>query len=180
MNDACIVGGLFAIAGALQMGPLSQYIYKTSVSLRGQYWLAGWNTGQAHPTNGVGMDAFGDWYRRTRDIRALELPGANTVVNAAHNVPLDMFAFGGWPLFLTYLAIMGLALASIVRVTMSKRTYDPIFVGLTQDYTKKERAKVSLWTAFNVFLILLVSFFVGQYVLSFFGITITALVSTKI
>lgn len=51
----------------------------------------------------------------------------------------------------------------------------PIFVGLTQDYTKKERAKVSLWTAFNVFIILLVSFFVGQYVLSFFGITITAL-----
>ena len=51
----------------------------------------------------------------------------------------------------------------------------PIFVGLTQDYSKKERAKVSLWTAFNVFIILLVSFFVGQYVLSFFGITITAL-----
>ena len=51
----------------------------------------------------------------------------------------------------------------------------PIFVGLTQDYTKKERSKVSLWTAFNVFIILLVSFFIGQYVLSFFGITITAL-----
>jgi MarC family membrane protein len=51
----------------------------------------------------------------------------------------------------------------------------PIFVGLTQDYTQKERSKVSLWTAFNVFIILLVSFFIGQYVLSFFGITITAL-----
>jgi MarC family membrane protein len=51
----------------------------------------------------------------------------------------------------------------------------PIFVGLTQDYTKKERAKVSLWTSVNVFIILIISFFVGQYVLSFFGITITAL-----
>ncbi len=51
----------------------------------------------------------------------------------------------------------------------------PIFVGLTQDYTKKERAKVSLWTSINVFIILMISFFVGQYVLSFFGITITAL-----
>lgn len=51
----------------------------------------------------------------------------------------------------------------------------PIFVGLTQDYTKKERSRVSLWTAGNVFIILIISFFVGQYVLSFFGITITAL-----
>lgn len=51
----------------------------------------------------------------------------------------------------------------------------PIFVGLTQDYTKNERSKVSLLTAFNVFIILIISFFVGQYVLEFFGITITAL-----
>lgn len=51
----------------------------------------------------------------------------------------------------------------------------PIFVGLTQDYNQKERARVSLWTSINVAVILLIAFFVGQYVLSFFGITITAL-----
>ncbi len=51
----------------------------------------------------------------------------------------------------------------------------PIFVGLTQDYTKKERSRVAIWTGFNVFVILIISFFVGQYVLEFFGITITAL-----
>jgi MarC family membrane protein len=51
----------------------------------------------------------------------------------------------------------------------------PIFVGLTQDYSKAERSKVSMLTALNVFIILIISFFVGQYVLEFFGITITAL-----
>jgi MarC family membrane protein len=51
----------------------------------------------------------------------------------------------------------------------------PIFVGLTQGYTSSERAKTSLVTSINVFIILMISFFVGQYVLSFFGITITAL-----
>ena len=51
----------------------------------------------------------------------------------------------------------------------------PIFVGLTQGYTSSERSKTSLITSINVFVILLISFFVGQYVLSFFGITITAL-----
>ena len=51
----------------------------------------------------------------------------------------------------------------------------PIFVGLTQDYNPKERATVSFWTAIDVFIILIVSFFIGQYVLTFFGITINAL-----
>ena len=51
----------------------------------------------------------------------------------------------------------------------------PIFVGLTQDYSPKDRARLSLKTSINVCIILLISFFVGQYVLEFFGITITAL-----
>lgn len=51
----------------------------------------------------------------------------------------------------------------------------PIFVGLTEGYSKAELSKTSLWTAINVFIILIIAFFVGQYVLSFFGITITAL-----
>ncbi len=51
----------------------------------------------------------------------------------------------------------------------------PIFVALTEGYTSAERAKVSLITSINVLIILLISFFIGQYVLSFFGITITAL-----
>lgn len=51
----------------------------------------------------------------------------------------------------------------------------PIFVGLTEGYSKAELSKTSLWTAINVFIILIIAFYVGQYVLSFFGITITAL-----
>tara|TARA_B110000503_G_C7162748_1_gene420448 strand:- start:3674 stop:4297 length:624 start_codon:yes stop_codon:yes gene_type:complete len=51
----------------------------------------------------------------------------------------------------------------------------PIFVGLTEGYTKAELSKTSLWTAINVFIILIITFFIGQYVLSFFGITISAL-----
>jgi MarC family membrane protein len=51
----------------------------------------------------------------------------------------------------------------------------PIFVSLTQDYTKKERSNLSLRTAINVFIILIISFFIDQYVLTFFGITIPAL-----
>jgi MarC family membrane protein len=51
----------------------------------------------------------------------------------------------------------------------------PIFVGLTQHDEKNERSRISLWTAINVFIILIVSYFIGQYVLTFFGISIDAL-----
>ncbi|OYU81545.1 MAG: antibiotic resistance protein MarC [Flavobacterium sp. BFFFF1] len=51
----------------------------------------------------------------------------------------------------------------------------PIFVGLTQHDEKKERSRISLWTAIDVGIILIISYFVGQYVLTFFGISIEAL-----
>ena len=125
------IGGVFALLGALQIGPLTRYIYKTSVSLRGEYWQAGWNMGSEHPLTGVGFDTYGDWYRRLRDTQALILPGPNTVTNAAHNVPFDVFAFGGWPLFIVYLAILSLTAIAIIRVTIRAKKYDAIFVTLT-------------------------------------------------
>lgn len=125
------IGGVFALLGALQIGPLAKYIYKTSVSLRGEYWQAGWNMGSEHPLTGVGFDTYGDWYRRLRDTQALVLPGPNTVTNAAHNVPFDVFAFGGWPLFVAYLAILTLSVIAIVKVTVRAKKYDANFVTFT-------------------------------------------------
>jgi hypothetical protein len=125
------IGGVFALLGALQIGPLTKYIYKTSVSLRGEYWQAGWNMGSEHPLTGVGFDTYGDWYRRLRDTQALVLPGPNTTTNAAHNVPFDVFAFGGWPLFVIYLGILALSVIAIIKVTLRARNYDAIFVTLT-------------------------------------------------
>lgn len=127
---AVSIVGFFALLGALQIGPLTQYIYKTSVSLRGQYWLAGWNAGESHPFSGVGMDALGDWYRRVRDPQAIVLPGVNTVVNAAHNVFLDMFAFGGWPLFIAYLSLVAYSGVALVRTFMRLEKFDGTFTAI--------------------------------------------------
>lgn len=51
----------------------------------------------------------------------------------------------------------------------------PIFVGLVKENTALERAKIAFWTSFNVFIILLLSFFAGKYILSFFGISLDSL-----
>jgi multiple antibiotic resistance protein len=51
----------------------------------------------------------------------------------------------------------------------------PIFTSLTTENTNKERQKIALKTSLNVLVILLISFFVGDYLLNFFGITLNAL-----
>nr|WP_297308951.1 MarC family NAAT transporter [uncultured Flavobacterium sp.] len=51
----------------------------------------------------------------------------------------------------------------------------PIFLGLTQDDTKESKNKTAFWAAVNVCIILLISFFIGKYVLQFFGINIDVL-----
>lgn len=123
--------GVLSTLGALQVGPLKSYIYKNSVSLRGEYWQAGVNMAREKPFTGVGMDSYGDWYRRLRDTQALVMPGPNTVTNAAHNVNFDVLAYGGWPLFISYLGLICLTLISILKMTIRLKKYDPIFVSLT-------------------------------------------------
>lgn len=122
--------GVLSLLGALQKGPLTSLIYKPSVSLRGQYWAAGLNTGFSHPWSGVGFDAFGDWYRRSREARALVFPGPNTVVNASHNVPIDIFAFGGFLLLLAYVTLLAFALYSSINFIRRHHKFDSTFVTL--------------------------------------------------
>jgi len=122
--------GVIAILGALQKGPFT-FIYKTSVSLRGAYWNAGAQMGLDHPLTGVGMDTYGDWYRRARSENAATvLPGPKVFTNASHNVVIDFFAYGGWPLLLTYVGLLVLAAIAAVRVIARTRTYDATFVAI--------------------------------------------------
>jgi O-antigen ligase len=123
--------GAFALAGALQKGPLAEIIYKKSVSLRGTYWETGLNMGLDKPWTGVGMDSYGNWYRAFRPDRALvDMPGVATVTNAAHNVIIDIFAYGGFPFLISYLVILSTGIWAIAKVTIRSRSYDGTFVAL--------------------------------------------------
>ena len=125
------IGGVTALLGALQKGPLAQYIYKPSVSLRGEYWHAGINMALEKPFSGVGLDSYGDWYRRARDAQALIVPGPNTVTNAAHSVPIDFLAYGGFPLFIAYLSFILVGLVALLRVVKRQKDFDWVFVSIS-------------------------------------------------
>ncbi len=127
--------GVLAVLGALQKGPLT-FIYKTSVSLRGAYWDAGITMGLNHPLTGVGMDSYGDWYRRARSENAATvMPGPKTITNAAHNVVIDFFAYGGFPLLIAYLGMLLLAGIAAFKVIRRMQGYDAIFVAMFGAWT---------------------------------------------
>lgn len=122
------ISGVLAIAGMLQYGPLS-FIYKKSVSLRGTYWNTGLNMGQSHPFTGVGMDTYGDWYRSARPpVALIDTPGPTTLSNVAHNVVIDIFASGGFPLLLAYAGILFLGLRAVLQLVLIHKKYDHITV----------------------------------------------------
>ncbi len=51
----------------------------------------------------------------------------------------------------------------------------PVFMQLTEGKTKQQILSIALRTSVNVFIILLISFFAGKYLLSFFGISLNSL-----
>ncbi len=125
-----LIMGLLAILGTLQKGPFD-FIYKRSVSLRGTYWKSAIEMGTSNPLSGVGMDSYGDWYHRARPpIALINMPGINTTTNAAHNVVLDFFAYGGWPLLLSYISMLVIGAIAILKVTLRNKSYDGVFVAM--------------------------------------------------
>jgi len=122
--------GLVSIAGILQIGPLEQYLYKLSVSLRGAYWAAGWQMGINHPLFGVGPDSYGFYYRTFRDQSVIDLVGPSVTTDAAHNVFMDIFAYGGVPLLLIYSTIQIFVIYKIVFQFKQAKAFDPTFAVL--------------------------------------------------
>jgi hypothetical protein len=116
--------------GTLNKGPLASILYKDSVTYRGDYWRAGWNMTVDHPIFGVGMDSYGDWYRRSRTLAATLRRGPDTTSNAAHNVFLDISSYGGFPLLIAYVALMALVVVSAIKVLKRSKGFNPVFAGL--------------------------------------------------
>lgn len=121
---------LIGALGILQIGFLAPFLYKPSVSIRGEYWQAGFNMWKSEPIFGTGMDSYGLLYRTFRDSSALKLPGVNTVTDASHNVFIDILSGVGIFGFLAYVGILALVLTSVIHYSRLNRDYDPIFVAL--------------------------------------------------
>ncbi len=127
---AGFVGVVLVTLGSLNSGPLASVLYKASVTYRGDYWRAGWKMSLENPLFGVGLDSYGDWYRRARTVEATLRRGPDVVSNAAHNVLLDLSSNGGFPLLIIYLFMMVLVVIAAIKVFKRTAGFDPVFAGL--------------------------------------------------
>lgn len=128
---------VFVTLGSLNKGPLGTILYKPSVIYRGDYWRAGWKMTTDHPFLGVGLDGYGDWYRRARTIEATLRRGPEITSNSAHNVFLDLSSNGGFPLLFIYLALLLVVMRSIAKILKRTKKFDAPLTGL-----------ISLWFAY--------------------------------
>jgi hypothetical protein len=107
LTGASVVTGVVGIAGMLNMGPLTKYFYKISVTYRGDYWRAGWRMFIHHPLFGVGLDRYGAYFRQYRDNTQSVRRGPNLISNAAHDVPVQLASTGGIFVVVAFLALTG-------------------------------------------------------------------------
>jgi O-antigen ligase len=116
-----ILGGL----GILNRGPLAQFLYKPSLTFRGEYWQTGINMGLDKPMFGVGIDSYGSYFRTFRNESATVLPGIDVTTDAAHNVFIDIFSGGGFALLFLYLLINVFVAATAVKQIKASSKFDP-------------------------------------------------------
>lgn len=101
-----------SILGIFQEGPFKNYLYKSSVSIRGYYWDAGIKMFLNNPLTGVGLDSYGLYFNQFRDLGYPLKYGFYVTSNNAHNVFIQLFATGG--LFVGLLYTIMILFISIV------------------------------------------------------------------
>jgi tetratricopeptide (TPR) repeat protein len=122
--------GIFSILGMLQIGPLTSLLYKPSVTVRGYYWRAGIEMLKNNFFTGVGLDRYGAYFKQYREVSYPLKYGFDITSSNAHNVPIQLFATGGFFVGLTYLIFTIFVFVTGIR-TISKSTGSSRFIMAT-------------------------------------------------
>lgn len=120
------------ILGLLQKGPLSQFLYQYSVSLRGDYWRAAFEMFNVNKFIGIGIERYGVEFQSYRDsTSAFRNPASFT--DDPHNEILYFLSSGGIILTLSYilllLSIFGISIYGLRE--SNKHNRDQILILLT-------------------------------------------------
>jgi O-antigen ligase len=102
-----IAVGIFSILGMLQIGPLTSFLYKSSVTVRCYYWRAGIEMFLNHPWFGVGIDRYGAYFKEYREVTYPLNYGFTITSTNAHNLPIQIFATAGIFAGISYILLLG-------------------------------------------------------------------------
>jgi O-antigen ligase len=102
---AGILSIIFAVLGIFKVGPIQNFIYKDSISVREYYWRAGIEMFQQNLLLGVGPDHYGIYFKQFRDVGYPLTYGWGITSSNAHNVFIQNLATGGIVVGSAYLAL---------------------------------------------------------------------------
>ena len=128
-SSLALSGVVVLILDILQKLPWESFLYKISVSARGDYWRAGIEVIEKYPLTGVGFDGLRDQYGLVREQVSLTRGDALNV-DAAHNIFIDKGIAGGIPLLLLYILITLTVLIAIRRLVIDFKSYNPAMVAV--------------------------------------------------
>jgi hypothetical protein len=121
---------VIVILDILQKVPWNSFLYKGSVTQRGDLWRGAWEMGTNFPFFGVGLDSYIDFHYRSRDAVAASHGWVNELTNDAHSVPLNLLATGGFPLFIIYILIILYTFSKAIKVLIRMKDLDHKFVAI--------------------------------------------------
>jgi len=116
--SAGTVASIFALAGMINKGPLSYYLYKLSVQSRGDFWRSAIKTANDNPLFGTGLDSFGDSYLIYKDKAKVEM------TDNTHNYFLEYAATGGYALAILYLLLTLVTLYSFLSLQRKLKEFN--------------------------------------------------------
>jgi len=143
-----------SILGMLQIGPLTQLLYKPSVTVRGYYWRAAIEMFYAKPFFGVGTDSFGSYFREFREVGYPINYGFNITSTNAHNLPLQFLSTGGFFVGISYLLIcLYVAIIAFRKILKISGTHQKLLIGLftswiayqAQSFISIDNIGLSIW-----------------------------------
>lgn len=118
---------LLGIAGMLQKGPLSEILYKGSVSERGDMWRVAFSMIKDQPLWGVGLERYGILFRQFRDLEQIKRTGSDSFSDNAHNVLLHLTATGGVLVGLVFailtITVLLIAIWGLIKTKGTQRSY---------------------------------------------------------
>ncbi len=161
-----LVAGSFIILGMLQIGFLSNYLYKDSISARGFYWRAGLKMFLDKPLFGIGVDNYAGYFKYYREENFTQKYGHELISSNAHNVPIQLLATGGLFVGISYLILVLFVVIkgfkSINRLASDLRMFQITIVSayivfLAQTFVSIDNAGLTIWGWFLMGLILALS-----------------------
>lgn len=139
LSALVVVGGTFLIYSMYGYGPLGETLFQYTLKLRFRYWQAAIEMMQNHPWLGVGVDSYGEYFRRSKPLALIQSNGPELMTNNAHSTPFQLGATLGVPFFLIYILLQ---IYVIVRFVKAFRNLS--------DTAKPLLGLFSVWVAFQL------------------------------